>query len=229
VRPAREGRRNDIEQAAGTVVTFDDDRLGIKSPKQRLFGLLGRPGAVTVTVELPSGSDVEAMTGIGDIEVSGTLERCRARSHAGDIRVEDAEVLEAQSSAGDVVIGRVGTTASVQSLAGGVRVEEVTGAARIKASAGEVAIGTAAGEVTATAPYGQIRVRRAVTGSLTLTTSHADIEVGIPEGTAARLDVSTEHGRIRNELTPSDAPPETLDRVAVQARTSYGSITVRRS
>ncbi|MDV3220245.1 DUF4097 family beta strand repeat-containing protein [Intrasporangium sp.] len=228
VRPAREGRRNDIDQAEGTTVTFADGRLGIKAPKQRLLGLLGRPGAVIVTVELPSGSDVEATAGVGDIEIAGTVHRCRARTQAGDVRVEDAEVLEAQSSAGDVMAGRAGASATLQSLAGGVRLEEVTGTARIKSSAGEVELGTVAGEVTATAPYGQVRVRRAVSGSLNLTTSYADIEVGIPEGTAARLDVSTEHGRIRNELTSSGVPSEGLERVLVEAHTSYGSITVRR-
>ncbi len=228
VAPAREGRKSDVEQAEGTSVTFADGRLAIKTPKQGFLGLLGRPGGVVVTIQLPAGSDVEATTAIGDIEIRGVLERCWARTHAGDVRVDDAEVLEAQSSAGDVAIGRAGTTASVQSHAGEVRVDEVAGAARVKSSAGEVVIGTLNGDLTATAPYGTIRVRQAVSGSLHLTTSYADIEIGVPEGTAARLDVESNHGRIRNELTPTDAPLEGLQRVTVEARTNYGSINVRR-
>lgn len=228
VLPTREGRKSDIEQAEGTTVTFANGRLEIKTPKQRFFGLLGRPGGITVTVDLPSGSDVEATTAIGDITIDGTLARCRVKTHAGDVRIDDVDVLEAHASAGDVSVRRAGEKSSIQSHAGEVRVDAVEGSARVKSSAGEVVIGTVTGDLNATAPYGTIRVRRAVSGSLTLTTSFADIEVGIPEGTAARLDVSSDYGKVRNELTPTDTPLESLQRITVEGRTSYGSITIRR-
>jgi hypothetical protein len=55
------------------------------------------------------------------------------------------------------------------------------------------------------------------------------IEVGIHEGTAARLDVSTQFGRVRNDLDIADRPASTDETVDIQARTSYGDVVIRRA
>ena len=60
-------------------------------------------------------------------------------------------------------------------------------------------------------------------------TSYGAIEVGIREGTAAWLDVSSGSGQVRNTLTASETPEQTEDTVKVRARTSYGNIDVRRA
>lgn len=227
--PARPGAKGDIEAAEGTTVGFADGRLEVRTPKLKLLGLLGRTPAVSITVDLPARSDVVITTGFGDIEVAGTVGRCRARTHAGDIRVEDADVVDVETSAGDVTIRRARSDAEARSLAGDVTLDELSGRARIKSSAGGIRIGATNGDLTATAPYGRVQVREATSGSLTLTTSYADIDVGVPEGTAARLDVQTGHGRIRNELTTSaEPPPSSYERVDVTVRTSYGQVTIKR-
>ena len=228
VAPARPGHKADVEAAAGTAVRLVDGRLEVRAPKPRLLGLLGKPGSVVVTVELPAGSDVEATTMFGDLRAAGPLARFRAKTHAGDVRVEEGDVLELESSAGDVEVGRAGSRTHVQASAGTVRVDLVEGSARMKSATGEIVVGRVAGDLEATAPYGQIRVREAVSGTLTLTTTYADLEIGIPEGTAARLDVTTEWGRIRNELTRSAAPPKAVETLEVTARSGYGSVTIRR-
>lgn len=227
--PTRPGRRSDEDAVEAARVRFSDGRLEIRCRKPGALNLLWRPGSVNITVDLPTGSDLEVTAGAGAIDVTGSLGTVRAKALAGDVRVADAETLEAQSSAGDLDAGRVGISALLKSTAGGVTVDEVEGTARIRASAGEIVVGRSTGEVEATAPYGRVRVREAVSGSLVLTSSYADVEVGIPEGTAARLDVEARHGRIRNDLTATDAPGEAVDRVEVTARTGYGSVVIRRA
>jgi hypothetical protein len=228
IRPARPGRRADVEAAEAVTARLVGGRLEVRGPKPRFFGLLGRPGGVIVGITVPTGSDVDATCALGDLEVAGAVQQCRLKTFAGDVRVDDAEALEAQTAAGDISVHRAGTSAELQTSAGAVTIGEVAGAVRAKSSAGDISVGRSAGDLVATSPYAQIRVREAVSGSLTLTTSYGDIEVGVPEGTAARLDVETGHGRIRNDLTSTDGPPGDLDLLTVVARTSYGQIAIRR-
>lgn len=229
VAPARSGRKADEEAASGTTVRFADGRLEVSSAKQRVFGVLGRLGSVVVTVDLPLGSDLEASLAYGDIMTSGPLARVVAKTRAGSIRVEDGASVDLKSSAGDVEAGRVRLDGRLVASTGIVRVEDVSGTVQIKCGTGEVSLGRVAGAVQVTCPYGSVRVREAVSGSLNLTSTYSDLVVGIAEGTAARLDVSTSYGRIRNELTRSDTAPEAAERLELTARSSYGSVTIRRA
>ena len=56
-----------------------------------------------------------------------------------------------------------------------------------------------------------------------------EIEVGIRAGTAARLDVHTQFGRVHNQLDVTDGPGPSDQTVEVRARTSYGDIVIRRA
>ena len=59
--------------------------------------------------------------------------------------------------------------------------------------------------------------------------SYGAVTVGIPTGTAAYLDVRSDHGRVRSELGRAAEPRPDTERAAVRARTSYGDITIRRA
>jgi DUF4097 and DUF4098 domain-containing protein YvlB len=229
VAPARAGRKADEEAAAGTTARFADGRLEVSTPKQRVLGVLGRLGSVVVTVDLPAGSDLEASLAYGDILTSGPLGRVVARTRAGAVRVEEAASVDLKSSAGDVEAARVVVDGTLAASAGSVRVDDLTGSVHIKCGTGEVSLGRVAGSARVTCPYGSIRVREGVSGSIDLTSTYSDLIVGIAEGTAARLDVSTNYGRIRNELTRSDTPPQASERLEVTARSNYGSVTIRRA
>ncbi len=60
--------------------------------------------------------------------------------------------------------------------------------------------------MTATTAHGTLRVGDVARGSVQLETATGAIEVGIRQGTAAWLDVSSGSGQVRNTLTTSDAP-----------------------
>jgi hypothetical protein len=72
-------------------------------------------------------------------------------------------------------------------------------------------------------------VYRAAGGALDLATSYGTVEAGIRENTPAWLDLESSAGKVRNLLTPSDAPDDSEQPVRVRARTSYGDIVVRRA
>ncbi|MGH9059871.1 MAG: DUF4097 family beta strand repeat-containing protein, partial [Acidimicrobiales bacterium] len=62
-----------------------------------------------------------------------------------------------------------------------------------------------------------------------LKTAFGEIEIGIHAGTAARLDVHTQLGTVRNHMDAAERPEPSDETVEVRARTSYGHVTIRRS
>jgi hypothetical protein len=73
-----------------------------------------------------------------------------------------------------------------------------------------------------------VRLGEVVRGSVVLETKIGDLEVGIREGTAAWLDVSSHVGRIHNTLDAVEAPETSAETVEVRARTSVGEVVIRR-
>ena len=59
---------------------------------------------------------------------------------------------------------------------------------------------------------GDVAVAAAITGGVSVQTGSGDIEVGVEEGTAARLDLKTHSGTVRNNLEPADGRPTATKR-----------------
>ncbi|GGQ48559.1 DUF4097 family beta strand repeat-containing protein [Couchioplanes azureus] len=246
VRPADETETRDVRAAEQTRVEFASGTLTVRGPRQPGLGMFGRVGAVDVVVELPAGSGVEAKLGAGGIRCTGALGDCRLRSGAGDLQVEHADTLAVTTGMGLVAAETVTGDARLTTGSGTLQVRSVTGAAVLKNGNGETWVGHAGSELkinsangnitadhaaaslTANTANGDIRVRELVRGSATLRSAAGRIEIGIRPGTAARLDVHTQYGKIRNEMTATDAPAETDEQAEVRARTAFGDILIRR-
>src|ERR1700710_1476888 len=72
IRPHDPARKADVRAAEDVRVELGDGRLLVKSPGQGL----SRPGAVDVTIALPSGSRLDGKTGAGDLSADGVLGEC---------------------------------------------------------------------------------------------------------------------------------------------------------
>jgi hypothetical protein len=79
-----------------------------------------------------------------------------------------------------------------------------------------------------TRPGQHLLVTHGKRGSVVLETGFGELEVGISEGTAAWLDVSSLYGTVRSELDASDGPETSDETVKVRARTGYGDVVIRR-
>ncbi|MBL3669705.1 DUF4097 family beta strand repeat protein [Streptomyces sp. M2CJ-2] len=244
VRPRDPKKELDVRTAAQTEVTYANDVLTVRTPKSNLFG---RTGTVDVTVELPTGSHVD-MTGSW-VQVLGEdrLGEVRVKTSSGDVRLDATGPLKLTASHGSITVDRVQGTAEITTSSGSLRVGLVDGPAVLKNSHGTTTVGVATGElrvsgangdieirraedsVTATTAHGTLRVGEVACGTVQLETSYGAIEVGVREGTAAWLDVSSDSGQVRNTLTASEAPEETEGTVKVRARTRYGNIDIRRA
>ncbi|ONI90409.1 hypothetical protein ALI22I_11720 [Saccharothrix sp. ALI-22-I] len=235
----------DVKAAEGTTVDFTAGRLTVKTPKSR--SIFGRPGSVTVIVHLPTGSQVVARGSLADFHAEGTLGECRFTTSAGHIRLEGTAALKADSSHGDVLVdqvagraelstgngelrvGRLDGSGTVKNSNGATRIGEVTGDVRVSGSNGDIFVGHAGGDVHAKTANGHIRLNEVVRGTVVMETAAGGLEVGIREGTAAWLDVRSTAGHFRNELTSTDTPTESDERVEVRARTQLGDIVIRRA
>jgi DUF4097 and DUF4098 domain-containing protein YvlB len=124
--------------------------------------------------------------------------------------------------------GRLGTV-ELTSETGEFQLGEVTGDLRVKGNTGDIVVGRAHTDVTVHTSIGNIRIGEVVRGNVELTTSVGAIEVGIREGSVAKLDAHTKLGRVRNALNGIDGPPSATDSVHVRARTDLDDIVVRRA
>lgn len=246
VRPA-EDRDRDRRTAEQTRVDFLSGTLTVRGPRHPGFGVFGRVGVVDVLIELPTGSEVEAKLGAGAIRCSGELGDSRLRSGAGDVQAEHLGDATVSTGFGLVSIDNVTGGAKLSTGSGKLRLRSVAGPAVLKNGNGESWVGYAGSElrihsangdivtdhvgssVTANTANGEIRVRELARGTATLRTAAGAIEIGIRTGTAARLDVHTSYGRVRNEMTSTDGPAVTDEQAEVRARTSYGDIVIRRA
>ncbi|OQR60587.1 hypothetical protein B6E66_27590 [Streptomyces maremycinicus] len=246
VRPRDPEKDLDTRAAAQTEVGYAGGVLTIRTPKPTLFGL-GRTGTVDVTVDLPTGSRIDTTGAWTQVIGEGRLGEVRVKNSAGDVRLDTTGPLDLTASHGTITVDRVEGSAEITASSGSMRVGFVDGSAVLKNSHGSTTVGAVTGElrvsgangdiditraedsVTATTAHGTLRVGEVVRGTVQLETSYGAIDVGIREGTAAWLDVSSASGQVRNTLTASDSPEQTEDTVKIRARTRYGNIHVRRA
>jgi DUF4097 and DUF4098 domain-containing protein YvlB len=202
---------------------------------------------VQVSVLLAAGSELDADTGLGTITVEGALGACRAKTSAGDVQVQDAASVDLRTGVGVVAardiageafcktgsgavrIDRIGGRAEVKNSNGDTRIGDSGGPLRVKSANGSITVGRARSDVDATTANGNLSIGSAEGGAVSLKTSMGRIDIGIPRGTSALLDLSTTFGTVRNELDAT-APPAAADRtVEIHAQTSAGDIDVVRA
>ncbi|MFD3924443.1 DUF4097 domain-containing protein [Streptomyces sp. NPDC058595] len=244
VRPRDPKKDLDVRTADQTEVGYAGGSLTVRTPKANL---LGRGGTVDVMVELPTGSSID-MTGAGaNLIGEGRLGEVRVKTSAGDVRLDITGPLQLKASHGSATVDRVEGMAEITSSTGNVRVGLVDGPAVLKNSHGATTVGAVTGElrmngangsidieraeasVTGTTTNGRLRVAEVASGTVQLETANGSIEVGVREGTAAWLDVSSNRGQVRNTLAASQTPEQTEDTVRVRARTNWGNIDIRRA
>ncbi len=245
VSPSDESREADVRDAGQTRVERTPTGLLIRAPRPRGLGLLGKPGSVDVTIELPAGSSLHGDSSVAAFHSAGRLGEVAIKTSVGDVDLDETGRLDLSTGAGAIAVARVGGDAEVSTGTGRIRLGQIDGAAvvknsnggtridavagdlRISAGNGDLTVGRADGNVTADAAHGEIRIGQLSRGTAAIKTGFGEIELGLSAGTAARLDLFTSFGRVRNTLNPADAPDPAGAPLAVLARTSHGDITIR--
>ncbi len=246
VRPTDPNDDSDVQAASQTRVDYADGALQVRAPRTHSLNFSRRTRSVDVTVELPAGSQVECDASLADVTSVGELGECNIKTSVGAIRLERCGTARLHTGGGHVAVDAVAGDADVSTGIGSVRIGAVDGDAVVRNSNGATRIGAASGKVQirnsngdididravlgadARTANGSIRVSGVVGGTVSLRTSTGDVEVGVAAGTAARMDVHTGHGHVRDELGAGEAG-EADRRTEIRARTSFGDIRVHRA
>jgi Putative adhesin len=247
VRPTDESRELDIRDAEQTRVEYAAGRLLVVAPKPHALSIFGKPGSIDVTIELPTGSRLRSDAAMAAFHATGRLGECHVKTALGELDFGETGALDLNTGAGSIAVNRVAGPAEISTGSGRVQLGEIAGTAAIKNSNGDTWIGAVAGDlrvkaangaiaagragagVTATSANGDIRIGDLTRGLASLKTGFGEIEIGIHPGTAARLDVSTQFGYVRNLMDPAMSPGPSDEIAEVRARTSYGDIVIRRA
>ena len=248
VRPSEPGKRKAITAAEQTNDEFTSGRVQIRCPRNwRQLSPWGGRGSVDIDIHLPTASNLSASTGVADLRATGKLDEVDYRTGVGNVAVDHAGSLrvkagvggvnagrgdgftEVKTGSGAVQLGTVAGTAVVKNANGDTTVDHVAGDLRVHSSNGRIVAERSDSTVVAKTSNGDIRLARICGGSASAHTARGQIEIGLPDGVAAWLDLQTHFGIVDNQLDSVDRPGPHDSTVEVRAQTAFGDNTVRRS
>ncbi|SOJ54403.1 hypothetical protein MSIMFB_01899 [Mycobacterium simulans] len=228
VRPRDESCGSDVWAAEHTRVEFRDGKLVVSGAKRGLPRFRG--GAIDLEIALPSRSRVYASLASADMRADGEFADFRFGSGSGTVHVGSvAGKIKGASASGSFSVNTVEGYASLATASGAVSVGNLDGELRFKAASGSLNVATLRGGVKSRTASGSVTVSAAVRGAVSAHTGSGDVAVGIPEGTAARLDVSTGSGVVTNQLQPSEGPELGDQTLVLQVRSGSGDVNIHRA
>lgn len=143
VLPADASKSRDVKAAEQTTVEYTDGVLRIVTPVKH--EILGASGAIEVTVQLPSGSGVEARTATAELRGVGRFGDVTHEAY-GAIKIDEAVNVRLTAQAGDVSVGRLTGPGEISTMQGDITITEaVRGKVVLTTQAGNVTVGAAAG------------------------------------------------------------------------------------
>ncbi|MFC7842053.1 DUF4097 family beta strand repeat-containing protein [Streptomyces sp. NPDC001046] len=181
VLPADASKSRDVKAAEHISVAYADGVLRITAPPPK-NRLLGSSGAVEVTVQLPSGSHVEARTAAGELRGVGRLGDVTFEGSLGPVKLDETAAARIGVQAGDISVGRLGGPAEVSVQKGDIRIAEaVRGAFTLRTQHGDISVGAAHGvsaSLDAGTTYGRIHNSLKNAGGTAGLTIHATTAYG---------------------------------------------------
>lgn len=174
--------------------------------------------------------DAVVATGSGNIEVDTVIRATKLKTGSGAVTAAQVgEALIVTTSSGNIDVGQTRRHAVLSVGSGDITIGELAGDAVAKTGSGDVEIVRLDGALLTKTGSGSLTVRRARSGQVTARGASGNVDIGIEDGTAAWLDVSTVSGRISQELGQADAPGDNQQRVEITAHTVSGNLRVHRA
>ena len=242
VEPIDQASQSDVRVASKTKVDFAGGQLSVKTTASG-----DKDGSVIITIDLPAGSSLVAYLAHSSVQADGSFGECELHMASGRVQLDRISALQANIAAGEVTIGHIAERANIDGAAFAMRISEVKDTVKLSSSGGQTWIGHASadldlssghggfdidradGSITAKTGDGAIRIGRLTRGQAELLNRSGNIEVGISEGTAARVDASSKRGSVRNSVPSQENPDPSDSKVAIHARTRHGDIIIQRA
>ncbi|KIQ62881.1 hypothetical protein TR51_28715 [Kitasatospora griseola] len=159
VLPANPSKSRDVKAAEQTEVVLADGVLRIVTADAN-HRLIGPTGALEVTVQLPSGSRIEAKAADADLRGVGRLGEVTFESARGPVKVDEAAGGRFVLQDGSIEVGRLTGSARLDTQRGDLTVNEaVRGDLVLTTMSGSITVGAARGvsaSLDAGTSYGRI-------------------------------------------------------------------------
>ncbi|GAA0450428.1 DUF4097 family beta strand repeat-containing protein [Streptomyces olivaceiscleroticus] len=153
VLPADASKGRDVKAAEQIEVAYGDGVLRIEASAAK-NRLVGAPGAVEVTIQLPADSRVEAKAASAEFRGVGRLGDVTFESAQASVKLDEVANARLTLLDGDVSVGRLGGSAEVGTQKGDIHIAEaVRGTVTLRTAHGEISVGAARG-VSATLDAG---------------------------------------------------------------------------
>ncbi|HTL84568.1 MAG TPA: DUF4097 family beta strand repeat-containing protein [Acidimicrobiia bacterium] len=247
IHPTNPQSKADIAAAQQVTVEFVDGQLRIATARGwRHWVPRGGRHSVDVRIELPTGSHVNGSVGIAALQCEGRIGDCRYKAGLGKVRIDRGSSVSLSVGAGNIDVehasgrvdvkttgtvrlGTIDGSAVVKNSNGDTSIRAINGELRVTSANGDIAVEHAHGNVVAKSANGDIALTAIERGAVAANTARGKIEIGIRDGVAAWLDLSTAMGTVRNDLDAAQKPAPGDAAVEVRARTAMGDITIRRA
>lgn len=180
-----DGSERALENA---VVDFDGGRLSVS---------LRNRGPLGFTIEI---GDISFGSGAGGkLNVRATIphaSRAALNTASADMRLRGRfGSLETKSASGDLVVdGFVEGNATVKTVSGDARLQEVGGSLQMQSVSGDLRAQSVGGSLLAKSVSGDVRVESLREGEATLQSVSGDIQLGVAEGTNVDVDANSVSG-----------------------------------
>ncbi|WP_432140975.1 DUF4097 family beta strand repeat-containing protein [Streptomyces sp. bgisy084] len=159
VLPADASKSRDVKVAEQTTVDYRDGVLRIETPPPT-NRILGSPGSLEVTVQLPAGSRIEAKAASAEFRGVGRLGDVAFEGAHGSVKLDETQSARLTLAAGDVSVGRLGGPGEISTQKGDLHVTEaVHGTVTLRTEHGDISVGAARGvsaSLDAGTAYGRI-------------------------------------------------------------------------
>jgi DUF4097 and DUF4098 domain-containing protein YvlB len=214
-----------------TRVDMTNNALTIEVPSNKGFGFMRRGGSLRITVRLPLDSRIDVSTASADVTATGRLGSSTVKTASGDLRLDEvAGDFVRNSASGDSQINRVRGSLKVDHASGDLRVATIDGDLRLRTASGDANIEAVSGSIKVHSASGDIRIGSISNGETSINSASGDVAVGVAEGTAVWLDVTTLSGDTRSELEmPGGEPAGKPATLKLAVHTVSGDVVIRRA
>ncbi len=172
-------------------------------------------GRMRVRAQVPHGSSTVLTTAAADMKVRGRVQSLEAKSASGDL----------------LVSGEIEREATVKTVSGDVRLEQVGGELRVQTVSGDVSAHSVGGSIVSKTVSGDFRVESVREGHVTAQSVSGDIELGVASGTNLDVDAGSISGDLASEV-PLGSDPGTAGTggptLVVRGKTVSGDFRVFR-
>ncbi len=184
---------------------------------------------VDTEIEVPAGTPLkmasasEAITVngcCGDTDIATSAPRISLERVAGNLRLRYGH--------GDGRIASVTGSVQLNAAGGSAHFGEVGGALRCKFGSGELSAEVVRGDFHVRAGTASARLG-AVYGNVDLAFGTGPVDIGLPAGVAARIDITSGTGDVHTDLPIEEAPASAERTITIRARTGSGDMRIRRA